>query len=638
MSKILFVMALVSLASVRVDAAYEYDDNPYGVVSHIAWSNRDEPIETAQMMGACHLGWNRVDCSWPLVEPSSNYWDFTAFNTAFDACAREGIKILPILSWNNFLRESLCENPQNPGNEWRYENYVKEIVRRYGMRMPVIEVINEPNGRLDPEIYAKLLKIASKAIRETNPRVTVAFAGLAPSPIQYIKSVYDLGCKDCFDIMNIHPYSPDFSSRPENHLEEEIAKVRKVLDDHGDQKKPIWITETGWASHQEVHIKDGGLIKAGLKAVRPEQKTWRAVYVGISGCETDMDEAIASGPVMELLPEGSTCVARYGEELKKSLENGEFDVVIYPFGENCAWDTHAAVLEFVKKGGVLVDLGGAPMWMGYVMDGNGSIKVDGSLPMQTEMSKLRMGMTCFWKDKSYTEKWYYLKPTAAFPEARFSDKPPKAMYLFTPNELKDGDEFIPLLEAGKTKDGKPIVGAAAYRFNSDYKGAMVLGGVPMGLGTRNTEERQALMLPRAIMIALACGVEKFFWYEFHAREKDKSDQEAHFGITRKNHVPKPAFSTYKTLIDRRPAGSRQIEGQWHDADGNYFPRWVRPDAREGGAIWTIAKPYERAIRAKDENAVVFHNVYGMRIFPEYRDGAFHLKVSSSPIYFEKVER
>jgi len=628
--------ALAVAAACELPAAYEYDDNPYGVVSHIAWSNMDDPVEAARMMGACHLGWNRVDCSWQLVETASNRWDFTAFNTAVDLCAREGITVLPILARGNWRKEAFCIEPYKPEQAWRFDRYVREIVRRYGMRMPVVEVINEPNGKMEAKDYATLLKIASKAIRETNPKVSVAFAGLAPSPVPYIRSVYEQGCKDCFDIMNIHPYASDFSTRPENHLEAEIAKVRQVMDEHGDRAKPIWITETGWASHQEVHIREGGLIRAGLKAVRPAQKTWRAVYAGISGAETDLDEAIAAGPVLELLPEGSTCVARHGRELVAGLEQGAFDVVVYPFGECCVGETHAAVLDFVKKGGVLVDLGGAPMWVGYFAGKNGSMSPDPSWPMQAEISKLRMGLTSFWLDKSYTEKWYSLKPTAAFPNARFHDKPPRAMYLFTPNELKEDDEFIPLLEAGKTKDGKPIVGAAAYRFNSDYKGGLVVGGINGGLGTRNTEERQALLLPRAIMIALSCGVEKFFWYEFHAREKDKADQEAHFGITRRNYVPKPAFSTYKTLIDRRPAGSVPMKGAWRSDDGDYFPRWMRPDAREGGAFWTIKEPYVRVLPAKNAQAIVFHNVYGMRIFPEYRDGAFHIKVSASPVYFEKV--
>lgn len=613
---------LLSVVAACALTGLAYDNNPYGVVSHIAWANKDEPVEAAQMMGACHLGWTRVDCSWSIVEPATNQWDFLAFNTAVELCARQGVKVLPILGSRNWRPTAKFDEPWGRDlDPWK--RYVREVTRRYGATCTAIEIINEPNGTIDPAHYAVQLKAAYETIKETNPDATVVYAGTAPSPCGFVEAVYrELGGKAYYDVMNIHPYTTNFRNRPEGELEGEIAKIREVMEKHGDGKKPLWITEMGWASQQKVQIKDEGIICKGLGILRPGKADWHIVYAGIAGAERELDQAVAEGPLVGVLPKGAKIEALSGKNLEAALAKGDVDAVIYPFSESFPLSTHAAVYEFVKKGGILVDMGGAPFYYGMVENAAGTMIRNGNHYVQL-YKQLHLGVAANWTNPKY-------------PNAAYLPNGKKFSYYITRDELKDGDEFIPILQSSKkTDDGRDIVSCAAIRLNSDLKGGLLIGTYALNGGeNRNSELRQSLMLPRAIMIALQSGVEKFFWYEFHAREGDRGDQESHFGITRRNYVPKPAFGTYKTLIDRRPAGSKAIETAWKNKDGTvYFPQWRRPDALEGGAIWTIRKPFERTLKFSNPGEMVFHDVNGMRIWVE-RDGeGFKMPLTDSPIYF-----
>ena len=609
------LLAAVAVASVAV----AYDDNPYGVVSHTAWPNKDEPVETVRMMGACRLGWNRVDCSWTYIEPVSNHWDFTAFDVAVDLCGREGIRVLPILGSKNWRKESLCERPAQDLARWN--RYVRTVTEHLGGRCPVIEVINEPDaGWVSMDDYAVLLRNSYETIKKTNPSMAVAFAGLSPNPYGWLEGIYERnGGKGFYDIMNFHPYTTNFRNRPEGELEGEIAKMRKVMAKHGDGEKPLWITELGWPSQQTVKITDRGMVRKGLETLRPGKTDWSIAYVGIAGAESELDEQYAAGPLREVLPPGAKVRALTGEALKAELKTGGIDAVVYPFGESYLASTHAAVTDFVRRGGILVDLGGAPFYYGMSETAAGSLVKGGQYPTAS-YRELHVGVKSEWIDKTYPKKGY------------LPDGLPVSYYL-SDADLKPGDEFIPLLKA---KSGeREVVACAAYRFDSDLNGGLVLGTFRLSGGdNRNSEERQSLMLPRAILIALHSGVEKFFWYEFHAREGDRGDQESHFGITRKNHVPKPAFATYKTLIDRRPGGSKPLPGDWKSKDGaDYFPQWLRPDGREGGAVWTLRKTANRRLRFSNPGELVFHDVKGMRVWFDREGDVFTLPLSDHPVYF-----
>ena len=192
--------------------------------------------------------------------------------------------------------------------------------------------------------------------------------------------------------------------------------------------------------------------------------------------------------------------------------------------------------------------------------------------------------------------------------------------------------MIPLLSV--ETNGLDAVAAAVYKFNSDMKGAVIVGGVMWrGVHGASSEAHQARMTARGLGIAFAEGVENVFLYEFRCPDIDPCDQESFFGIVHGNFAPKPAYGAYMTFIDARPAGSVQKSVQWRSADGkDYFPQWTRPDGRSAGMVWTIG-PARKVKMAFSSPKMAFSDLAGARVRPVREGNAYTLIISGSPIYF-----
>lgn len=97
------------------------------------------------------------------------------------------------------------------------------------------------------------------------------------------------------------------------------------------------------------------------------------------------------------------------------------------------------------------------------------------------------------------------------------------------------------------------------------------------------EDIQAKRLPRTFLISFACGIEKVFWYKTRAAERTDHFED-HFGIWHKDYTPKPAFYSYKTLIQMCPSGSTRPQ---ITKKGNvYMAVWKQPQGKYVTALWT----------------------------------------------------
>lgn len=114
----------------------------------------------------------------------------------------------------------------------------------------------------------------------------------------------------------------------------------------------------------------------------------------------------------------------------------------------------------------------------------------------------------------------------------------------------------------------------------------VVPAAPPGNAGAIDEETQARYLTRAMAIAFAKGVERYFWYEFRAPEDDPYYSEDHFGMTHADMSPKPAFDAYRAFVARRPPGSVQRSVPLRDpATGVWRSEWTRPDGTVAGVFW-----------------------------------------------------
>ena len=623
---LLVVLAAASQCLAAAADASPATGSPYGACAHITVN--EPPARTCEMMRMAGLRWVRSDVAWRGIEKKPGVWDFSRYDRILSECEAEGVQLLPIIyrppAWAQPVWEHL--------DEWA--EFVRRFVEHYGRRCPVVEIWNEQNvthfweGRSNTTNYLAVLRRAYETVKSVDPSIRVAFGGAAGVPLDFIEDIYRQGGADAFDIMNVHPYTIPY--HPEGNLDAKLEDLRALMAKYGDAGKPVWATEIGYSTHR-IAIKDAGVLLAGLKAARPDKRTWSAIYIPAwEDADGVLDEALRQ-VIENILPKGSRVETCRAPDVAARLARGDVDAVVYPFTEDYSVESADAVFDFVKNGGVLVESGGMPMYNAYRMEPDGTTHLAEDPHPSRDRQRLRLGMTAWWMDDRCPQS-ITVHPTG--PAAGVTP-PPKGFEgkrFFTDRLLAPGDEFVPLLSAHT--NGIDLVAAAVYKFGSDMKGAIVASGIfNTGCRGTNTEEQQAKFCARSLGIAFAEGLDKLFWFEF--RQTDREDGEPHsfFGIVHDNFAPKPALGAYMTFVDARPAGSAPKRGAWRTADGKiWFPQWTRPDGRDAGMLWTVGAPLRREVEFSSQN-VEFIDAAGAKVCPPRKGSAFSLEITDSPLYF-----
>ncbi|MBR3084977.1 MAG: hypothetical protein IKH04_01095 [Kiritimatiellae bacterium] len=614
-------------------------ETPYGVCAHLhRVRDPGERREECRQIASTGIGRVRFDFEWWRIQKTREApLDFSHYDAVVADATARGLTVLPILfdvpKWADPVWEHL--------DDW--ERFIEATVARYGDVMPEVEIWNEENlehfwkHHPDPGNYLKVLRAAYRAAKRARPDVRVLFGGTAGVPLDFIGKVYELGGADSFDVMNIHPYSHPI--QPEGNLDAKLEQLRALMAKYGDAGKPIVITEHGWPTH-DARVSGLNILRAGLEMARPGKTGWRAAYAatsaGANGAPpTDIAESIEAA-----LPPGSSVEACFGARLRERIAAGDLDLVVYPFDETFPADTFDEVRRFVDNGGVLADLGGMPMWFAVNETAPGVfVNEKDSSGKSTEKyrNSLKISESAWWIDGALPKQDARAFPTPLARDLGYKGDPAgeRVSRYQTPALLRDGDEFLPILET-EDANGKMVAAASVTRLDGGRRGCVIVSGAK-GRGAAGSagEDGQARYLARAMAIAFAEGVGQYFWYEFRGRETDPQYSEHHFGLTHQNFTPKPAWGAYRNFILARPVGSRQRPGEWRDgAAGLFFPQWTRPDGTDAGIIWKTGRPERMALRFNGGD-VKFRDYTG-RLVPSVKtgDGLFQLLVSENPVYFE----
>ncbi|MFB3921362.1 MAG: glycosyl hydrolase [Terriglobia bacterium] len=199
---------------------------------------------------------------WKDVQPTRDQWNLP-YNDPFVALAESNnISLLGILGYSTQWSTSGPTAFEEglffpPSSVEEFAAYTRAVISRYP-QVKYWEVWNEQNlwcfwrPYPDPARYTTLLKATYIAAKEANPQCTVVLGGLASGggwtdvilPEDFLSAVYGAGGRDYFDIVAIHPYNQQ--QPPESYLPGSIERIWRVMEDHGDTAKQIWITEIGW--------------------------------------------------------------------------------------------------------------------------------------------------------------------------------------------------------------------------------------------------------------------------------------------------------------------------------------------------------------------------------------------------------
>ncbi|MDD3469059.1 MAG: beta-galactosidase [Thermoguttaceae bacterium] len=585
--------------------ATPYPASSYGVCSHIGGGEEYQQIpKNLERMREAGIRWVRADFSWSGVEGPQGNWHFDHLDRAVDEALASGVTILPILDYDVAWARPAWKNL----DAWR--DYVTRTVTRYKDRLRYWEVWNEPNlkgfWQDDPSgaNYAILLKETYKIIKEIDPELVVVYGGLAGVPMGYFEDSLKAGAGEAFDVMNIHPYRGGMMSMPlTNQFVNELCEVKSLMAKYGVGDKPLWITEIGWATPPTFGEADHRLVSGAMRVLWPDGMKGTCAVLVDDRYEPSSYYSVDT--MRKMLPPETPVEAVTLDQLD-GIDPQKYAALLLPPGEKFPTPYFDSLENYVKHGGTLFLMGGVPLYYEMQWDGEGAQR---KLSKQSNASdafrdRLRIGWQAWWTVKGVPETTAVRVANDELVQRAFAGYMPvmPGTRFLTDAKLQAGDRMIPLLlgegkeTAAGGHEGRNFSAPCAviYDFGSDFTGNLVVSTVQGDYLGQNisTVEDQAVFLPQAILTAFAGGVEKYFWYEFQAMERDDVDKEHHFGIVHQDLTPKPAWQAYQTLTRAFPEGSQMDDSMkptdipqiWNRLDF-CIVGGKRPDGQKVAALW-----------------------------------------------------
>jgi len=257
------------LRAVPVDAFpvhHGFGDARFGVV---------EAFEQPRRADDLHVGWERVQIRWDLLQPDGpSEWNANATgqDRAYDAEIAHGRGLVGVIQgvpgWaadiqgngNAAVPRGLALPWNDPRNYWG--QFVYRAARHYTGRIDTLDILNEVNIGSGPyhqfkgsvAQYAQMLRVAYLAAHAANPHVSVHIYGdsvFADNGVWFARTVDALSRfpdaranNGFFDAAELHLYETVL------HWDAVVALWRRVMRAHG-YDKPIWLSETNVAPRDD---------------------------------------------------------------------------------------------------------------------------------------------------------------------------------------------------------------------------------------------------------------------------------------------------------------------------------------------------------------------------------------------------
>ena len=230
--------------------------SPYGVLDFFAWSgglnnnfyNPEKISKAIVLMKEAGVAFIRIDLLWADIEPEDNKFVFSKYDYIIEALWNNDIKILGILGYNRSSKDNEWKTAPDPD---LFSRYAKAIVEHYKDKIKYWEIWNEPDSEFywlpqdGLKAYSEVLKKAYAGIKSTDPTAKVLMGGLAMNFEENLSALYKYGCKDYFDIVNIHPFTDPLLPNALEVLYTLYHQTHRTLQKNNDAHKEIWFTEIG---------------------------------------------------------------------------------------------------------------------------------------------------------------------------------------------------------------------------------------------------------------------------------------------------------------------------------------------------------------------------------------------------------
>jgi hypothetical protein len=259
-------LALLILALCPAAASAQLPKDFFGMmVNGPLDSPKTDLMAEDAVMRAAGVESQRVAFNWDQIQRDPNAPpDWSETDRKVLAAAANGMNVLALVvgspPWASTHPDVPLSPPKDPST---YGDFLKLAIARYGpfgafwtehpevtpIPIRAWQIWNEPNlsdyfsVQPFPRPYVRLLRAARTAIKGADPGATVVMAGLANFSWRDLEKLYKAHVKGLFDVAAVHP----FSGFPRDSVK--IVKYnRRVMDHHGDRRRPIWLTELTWTS------------------------------------------------------------------------------------------------------------------------------------------------------------------------------------------------------------------------------------------------------------------------------------------------------------------------------------------------------------------------------------------------------
>lgn len=199
------------------------------------------------------MTWVRLVLDWSVVQPNPRSYSRSAL-AVFRNCVAEanesGMYVLVTFLGTPAWARNGGSELAPPTDPQTYARALAYLARRF-RDVAAWEVWNEENTQAfwtgTAEQYVQILRAAYPAVKHANPSAVVVFGGIAHDDAGWVRDCYQDGARGSFDVLATHPYPRIRTNLHVAQVLGEVAAVRQVMLDFGDEALPVWFTEFGWS-------------------------------------------------------------------------------------------------------------------------------------------------------------------------------------------------------------------------------------------------------------------------------------------------------------------------------------------------------------------------------------------------------
>lgn len=264
--------------------------SPWGICAHVP---EDATLDLIEQAG---IRWVRTNICWDLVEPVRGQYNWDYLDERIAAMRARGLHVFATIertpSWAADSNDP-ADPPRDP-NDWA--RFVRTAVTRYRADIEHWGMWNEPNGGDQeywtgtPTEFREIILIpGSTAAREADPNCLVVGPSITVHTnwsTDWMNVVMANGGADAIDIVELHVYAQDadevfWNIDARSDSLDDILPVMNVLQSLGIADKPLWVTETGWATsgaHAVDEATQAAYYAALLAGVQQRSATIERVF------------------------------------------------------------------------------------------------------------------------------------------------------------------------------------------------------------------------------------------------------------------------------------------------------------------------------------------------------------------------